>query len=443
MVSAVSSNLVGMLLLEAGLLLGQAPPTTPPGPRGWLLAAILLGVALSACALAAWLHRRPRNKLPANGSDSDASAAVVCPGCNKRLQVKAGLAGKKVKCAQCGEVVAIPALDTTEPAHSAGRGLGAQLAIVMVLLAVIGVAGWAYLGARRANRQEQSRGEGAAFLDQSIGIEPVAGIAETGVYATERSPTPGSMWRWTDGAARFTVPLSDVPPQALYLRLTLAVPPRQNLEIRVNGQQLFQEAVATPQWSRTFDLSGLKLGKELTLDILSDKFSPAERSKNATDQRILGVRIRNIMLISGKQSYQDVLLGAQERPGVMEQGFYEHEISQTIPCRWTNGSARLVVPIRGKAPQALALSVEAPDRPDYRLRVTVNDKLLFDDVLPSHNVWSGELPLTGVDLGGVARIELDSSTHVPMSAARGAPDNRKLGVRVRQVMLLSTPGAGR
>jgi formylglycine-generating enzyme required for sulfatase activity/serine/threonine protein kinase len=43
------------------------------------------------------------------------SIAFTCPACSKGLKVKAGLAGKKVKCPQCQAVVPVPAAAATEP----------------------------------------------------------------------------------------------------------------------------------------------------------------------------------------------------------------------------------------------------------------------------------------------------------------------------------------
>jgi hypothetical protein len=106
------------------------------------------------------------------------------------------------------------------------------------------------------------------------------------------------------------------------------------------------------------------------------------------------------------------------------------------PCRWTNGAGRLTVPLRGKKPHTLLLSLFIPRRPNYRLQVRVNGTTLFDDQVPSGRAWSCELPLSGVDLGDQARIELDSSTFVPAKVDPKSNDTRELGIRVKRVVLL-------
>jgi hypothetical protein len=69
-------------------------------------------------------------------------------------------------------------------------------------------------------------------------------------------------------------------------------------------------------------------------------------------------------------------------------------------------------------------------------QVAVNGRPLFDDLVPSHRNWSTELSLEGVDLGESARIELISSTCVAAEVNPGIRDTRKLGVKVKQLVLV-------
>jgi hypothetical protein len=121
-------------------------------------------------------------------------------------------------------------------------------------------------------------------------------------------------------------------------------------------------------------------------------------------------------------------------PGVDESGFHNRELSGDKPCRWTNGNAKVIVPVPdGRRWRTLAVKAEIPDRPDYRVRLTVNGRVLFDDVAKPGRVWSKEFPLDGIDLDRKAVIELTSST-IPPGQTR-TKDDRTLGIRLRELIL--------
>jgi serine/threonine-protein kinase len=106
-------------------------PAAPPqkaGAKGWLAAAGLLGLALSV-TLAVWLCvRRSRRaaRVPAGApvpggqarpTTSGPPIPFPCPGCGKGLKARADLAGRKVKCPQCGQAVLVPG---ARPAEAGG-----------------------------------------------------------------------------------------------------------------------------------------------------------------------------------------------------------------------------------------------------------------------------------------------------------------------------------
>ena len=64
-------------------------------------AAILVALAI-VFALGAGRYLRRR------GGVDDSGVSFVCPGCGQRLKVNAAVAGKAVKCAQCGTAVLFP-----------------------------------------------------------------------------------------------------------------------------------------------------------------------------------------------------------------------------------------------------------------------------------------------------------------------------------------------
>jgi serine/threonine protein kinase len=124
--------------VHAAELPGLPAPTAEPAPapaaapqaagKGWLAAAGVLGVVLAVSFVGAALYARrrgrPARKVPEapapDGAAVPGSAAppgaFVCPGCGKKIRVRADFAGKKGKCPQCGQPVSIPA--AAEP----GRG---------------------------------------------------------------------------------------------------------------------------------------------------------------------------------------------------------------------------------------------------------------------------------------------------------------------------------
>jgi predicted RNA-binding Zn-ribbon protein involved in translation (DUF1610 family) len=101
----------------------DAPSAEPnASPRGWLMAASLLAlivVLALATSLGAWLYWRrrrtgPAADAPAPGAQPQSEAvtsaiSLPCSSCGRNLKANAALAGKKVKCPQCGKLVVVAA----------------------------------------------------------------------------------------------------------------------------------------------------------------------------------------------------------------------------------------------------------------------------------------------------------------------------------------------
>jgi hypothetical protein len=96
--------------------------------KGWLTAGLALALVLAAGAGAGlWLgqrHRRGLAKLaritsvpdrPLSFKLSVPPLSFACGECGKDLKVKPELAGKKIKCPQCGQAVAVPSLQAGPP----------------------------------------------------------------------------------------------------------------------------------------------------------------------------------------------------------------------------------------------------------------------------------------------------------------------------------------
>jgi hypothetical protein len=108
-----------------------APAPSAAAPKaegkGWLAAAGILGLLLAVSFVGLVLYarrRRPGRKLPdapapegrADPGPAASTVTFACPGCGKKIKIRADFVGKKGKCPQCGQAVLIPA--AAEP----GRG---------------------------------------------------------------------------------------------------------------------------------------------------------------------------------------------------------------------------------------------------------------------------------------------------------------------------------
>ena len=96
-----------------------APAPTSDRSNLWLILAGVVGVFLVALIAGGGILLMVMKRRPAPSSEEPLEAdeeviepaapiLVACPGCKKRLKVKAALAGKKLKCPGCGKAVAVP-----------------------------------------------------------------------------------------------------------------------------------------------------------------------------------------------------------------------------------------------------------------------------------------------------------------------------------------------
>ena len=149
----------------------------------------------------------------------------------------------------------------------------------------------------------------------------------------------------------------------------------------------------------------------------------------------LGVR----MAVSHLQhrSYLNVVLGCKRVDGVEESGFHYQEYHDTEPFRWTDGAARLVIPI-DTPPRQVWVSV-------YTLRAEPTP-VPFEILVDGTSLFEGELPLgeweRTFELGSHqfserVAIELRSDTFVPEGVMDEGTntDTRVLGVQIRGIML--------
>ncbi len=129
-------------------------------------------------------------------------------------------------------------------------------------------------------------------------------------------------------------------------------------------------------------------------------------------------------------------------PGVEDSGFYCQEYDQNSqPFRWTNGKARLVIPIDPEnPPRGLAMQIfffRPPMVKTIRLQILVNNRELFNHDIPPWK-WEKTLDLSGLELGEEMTLDIFSDTFLPKGIMdHGAnQDSRKLGVQVRSIKLV-------
>jgi hypothetical protein len=134
------------------------------------------------------------------------------------------------------------------------------------------------------------------YMNVTLGAERCFGVLETGFHFQES--IGGKPFRWTNGNAKLIVPLSlEHPPRSLRVEFFSHCPKELRLRIFLNHHEIYQGQVATGFWSKTFSLSGLGLGNEATIEIISDTFVPEEIIKGSLDARTLGVTVQDILFL--------------------------------------------------------------------------------------------------------------------------------------------------
>jgi serine/threonine-protein kinase len=387
----------------------------------------------SAAEVAALLEgylARPRQPAPPPHHPSgqgDTEMAFACSSCGTSLKAKAELAGKKVKCPRCSQAVLVPGPAAPKRARSLawGAGLVVALGLVLALLAV-----W---------RGRPGPGTPPSFLNVTLGSQFVPGVEESGFYNEEANED--GPFRWTDGKARLVIPVDpQQPPQALLVQLHR--PKNTWLQIAINDREVVNEpayARPMPWWQRLVDLTGIDRGDKLIVEIRSNTVVPQSVDpKQSQDTRALGVKVRGIKLLpepGEKTSQADPLLlniapGEPSIPGVEESGLYYEERDPAGLFRWTDGKARLVIPVNPKEPaEALLVRLDWPQ--DRYLKITVNNRELVNEV-PNPRAprgWERTFGLGGIELGERLVLEIASGTSTPRK------DDRVLGVQVREIKL--------
>ena len=141
-------------------------------------------------------------------------------------------------------------------------------------------------------------------------------------------------------------------------------------------------------------------------------------------------------------SLLNVTLGATPIAEVEESGFSYQEYDKEVPFRWTDGHARLVIPIdRTKPPQALFVEIFVYRPPQVAgwMRLVANQQEIFHQDIRNYK-FRRTFDLRGIDLGDKLVLDLISDTFAPQGVMDNGTNNdpRTLGVQVRAVKLLAS-----
>jgi len=159
----------------------------------------------------------------------------------------------------------------------------------------------------------------------------------------------------------------------------------------------------------------------------------------APDRRHLGVLVRGIRL-TGDLDYFGAGLESGAVWGTKIQGFLSQECIEGRPCRWTNGRARVAVPLDPRFPpgQGLEIELSTSNPLGAGLCVRTNGTELCRDRVLVDEIWSKTVRFPkGLWHCQWLVVELLSDTFVPREAIKGSNDERRLGVLVRKIGLTS------
>ncbi len=139
------------------------------------------------------------------------------------------------------------------------------------------------------------------FLNTTLGNQFVAEVQESGFYQEEVNKI-GETYRWTNGKGRLVIPIDRrKPPTGLVVELYIVRPAEVKtawVQIVANNRELTSQPIPLEKGEGVparfparglLDLTGIDLGDELVLEIISDTLISPE-------QRTLGVVVRGVKL---------------------------------------------------------------------------------------------------------------------------------------------------
>jgi hypothetical protein len=153
-----------------------------------------------------------------------------------------------------------------------------------------------------------------------------------------------------------------------------------------------------------------------------------------------------------EQDFSNITLGNETVWGVEESGFYEQERSFKTagnesaskdenrrfyePLRWTNGAARLIVPVNpDRFPKTLVVNLADTGPLGTHFQVVVNGQEIFNAPLPRKTSWVKSFDLGSIPPVESLTIELVSQSFIP-AEVEDSVDYRPYGVQVREIRLV-------
>lgn len=134
--------------------------------------------------------------------------------------------------------------------------------------------------------------------------------------------------------------------------------------------------------------------------------------------------------------YTKVNLATSNVPGMVRSGFFEKMPKQRRFVRWTDGNAKIEVPIGPNSFSALRITLAGTGPDGATITILANDEPLYTGYVNGR--WRKELALKDLPKRSDLVIEVRSDTFVPASTLKRSPDERTLGVLVENIQLVTS-----
>jgi len=132
-----------------------------------------------------------------------------------------------------------------------------------------------------------------SFIGRELAPARVPGVDDIGFYVSEH--WDGIPMRWTNGQARWIIPIKKGErPKKLTVGIVSSGPPGAEITVLANGVQLLKQFLPRGAWDAQLPLAPVKIGEELTIEMISTTFVPAEVNPKSKDRRLLGAAVCNL-----------------------------------------------------------------------------------------------------------------------------------------------------
>ena len=147
--------------------------------------------------------------------------------------------------------------------------------------------------------------------------------------------------------------------------------------------------------------------------------------------------LRQIALSDDMPSFLGRQLATTLHERVRTTGFYPEFRNEGQVRRWTDGEARLTVPIRrGEEAAILRIDIQRSTPQGSQLNIRCGDVVVFADRI-APGPWRRDLPLPVEAQSELTTIELNSTPFVPAQVDSTSTDQRQLGILLNGLWLLA------